>query len=213
MSSLTDVYRFREQVYPHVPVFPSTFLPHQDRTKPFLLAAIYLVTLPFASLDDYLSVQIAYDLPDGSKLWSLASNAVHRQSHKPDFSLLQTLILLLVSPSQQPLMPDYAGRWSLVGTIITTSQTLGLQYDPSQWNLPAAEIELRKRLSWTVKMIDVWHAAVLGRSCLIQEDQWLISAPIAEQLSHSDTEVAYQRHMVHLYELTLVLHKALKTLL
>jgi hypothetical protein len=62
-------------------------------------------------------------------------------------------------------MPDYSIKWSLVGMMVTISQTLGLQFDDSQWKVSPAEAELRKRLSWIVGMIDVWHAAALRRTC------------------------------------------------
>ena len=169
--------------------------------------------MPFAGFDDYLSVQIAYDLPDKEKLWELALDMVHQGLHKPDFSSLQTLILLLISPPQKPLMPDYATKWSLVGTMVTISQTLGLNLDSTFWNILPAEVELRKRLSWAVKMIDVWHAAVLGRSCLIHDDDWLVPPPSLDDFSEEESKTPLPAHFIQMYKLTVILSNALKTLL
>ncbi|CAD0084064.1 unnamed protein product, partial [Aureobasidium vineae] len=199
-------------VYPHVPVIPLTQFPDPKQTDPSLLAAIYLVTLSFAAFDDYLSVQIAYDLPDAGKLWNLALATVQRKLHRSDFATLQTVILLLVAPSHNPLMPDYSTKWSLVGTMVTMSQTLGLQFDPSHWNIPLTEVDLRKRLSWTVEMIDIWHAAALGRSCLIREDDWLVPMPRSTDFSHQENQTTMQKHFVHMHELTLILRQVLTTL-
>ncbi|KAL7770424.1 hypothetical protein CFE70_000358 [Pyrenophora teres f. teres 0-1] len=184
-----------------------------ERSNPSLLAALYLVTLPFAGFDDYLSVQIAYDLPDAEKLWDLASDAVHQELHKADFSTLQTLILLLVASPHKPLMPDYATKWSLVGTMVTVSQTLGLHFDPTHWNILSTEIELRKRLSWAVRMVEVWHAAVLGRSCLIHDDDWLVPEPCPGDFSHEESQTPFPAHFIHMYKLTIILYTTLTKLL
>ncbi|KAL6149793.1 hypothetical protein ACJBU6_11325 [Exserohilum turcicum] len=199
-------------VYPHFPILPQEQSTEPGRSNPSTLAAIYLVTLPFASFDDYLSVQIAYDLPYTEKLWDLALEVVHRELHKPDFSTLQTLILLLVSPPHKPLMPEYSTKWSLVGIMVAVSQTLGLHFDPTSWDILPAEVQLRKRLSWAVKMIDVWHAAVLGRSCLIHDEEWPVPPPFLSDFSQQECEATFPAHFIHMYKLTDILHTVLTTL-
>jgi hypothetical protein len=211
--SLTDSCRYYRFVYPHVPIISLTTSPDPTRSDPSLLAAIYLVTLSFAGFDDYLSVQIAYDLPDTEKLWDLALSATQQGLHKPNFAMLQTVILLLVAPSPKPLMPDYSTKWSLVGTMVTVSQTLGLQFDASDWKISLGELELRKRLSWVVEMIDVWHAAVLGRTCLIREDSWLVREPQLTDFSDQESQTIMSKHFIHMYRLTVILRQVLNTLL
>ncbi|KAE8869289.1 hypothetical protein PTNB73_04342 [Pyrenophora teres f. teres] len=203
---------FFQFVYPHIPILPPAHSVEPERSNPSLLAALYLVTLPFAGFDDYLSVQIAYDLPDAEKLWDLASDAVHQELHKADFSTLQTLILLLVASPHKPLIPDYATKWSLVGTMVTVSQTLGLHFDPTHWNILSTEIELRKRLSWAVRMVEVWHAAVLGRSCLIHDDDWLVPEPCPGDFSHEESQTPFPAHFIHMYKLTIILYTTLTKL-
>ncbi|THY19389.1 hypothetical protein D6D01_07072 [Aureobasidium pullulans] len=202
---------FSKYVGPHIAVFISAIPSDPMQIEPSLLAAVYLLALPFAGNDDYLSVQIAYDLPDATKLWDLASTGVLQQLHQPNFSTLQTLILLLVAPPQKLLMPDYATKWSLVGIMVTVSQTLGLQHDPSHWDISPAKVQLRNRLSWSVKMIDVWYAAVLGRSCLVREDDWLVPEPRAGEVTASDSPKMLPTHLVHMYKLTSILHTTLTT--
>jgi hypothetical protein len=211
--SLTDCCRYYQFVYPHFPVIPLATPPDPRRSDPSLLAAIYLVTLSFAGFDDYLSVQIAYDLPDNEKLWDLALSATQQELHKPTFATLQTVILLLVAPSPKLLMPDYSTKWSLVGTMATVSQTLGLQFDASDWKISLGELELRKRLSWVVEMIDVWHAAVLGRTCLIREDSWLVKEPQLTDFSDQKSQTTMSKHFIHMYRLTIILRQVLNTLL
>lgn len=194
-------------------MIPLAQSPDPTTSDPCLLAAIYLVALSFAGFDDYLSVQIAYDLPDSEKLWILALCATRQGSQRPGFGTLQTVILLLVAPSHKPLMPDYSTKWSLVGTMVTTSQTLGLQFDVSHWNVSPAEAELRKRLSWVVEMIDVWHAAALGRTCLIREDDWLVPEPRLDHFSDQENQTTMPKHFIHMYKLSMILRKVLTTLL
>ncbi|KAG9524853.1 hypothetical protein KCU93_g6104, partial [Aureobasidium melanogenum] len=181
---------YYQYVYPHAPVIPFTSYPEPRQSNPALLAAIYLVTLHFADFDDYLSVQIAYDLPDAERLRNFALTGVQQRLHRPDFPLLQTVILLLIAPSHKPLMPDYSTNWSLVGTMVTIAQTLGLQFDPTLWPISTGELNLRKRLSWTVGMIDVWHAASLER----------------------ENQTSMPKHLVHMYKLTMILRRVLTTL-
>ncbi|USP80439.1 hypothetical protein yc1106_07713 [Curvularia clavata] len=203
---------FSRFVHPHFPILPPVESADPERSNPSTLAAIYLATLPFAGFDDYLSIQIAYDLPDAGKLWDLALNVLHQELHKPDFSTIQTLILLLVSPPHKPLMPDYATKWSLVGTMVAVSQTLGLHFDPSCWSISPTEKELRKRLSWAVKMVEVWHAAVLGRSCLIHDDDWLVPPPSVNDFSQEESKTPFPAHFIHMYQLTTILRTTLTTL-
>jgi hypothetical protein len=193
-------------------VIPFTSYPEPRQSNPALLAAIYLVTLHFADFDDYLSVQIAYDLPDAERLRKFALTGVQQRLHRPDFALLQTVILLLIAPSHKPLMPDYSTNWSLVGTMVTIAQTLGLQFDPTLWPISTGELNLRKRLSWTVEMIDVWHAASLGRACLIREEDWLCPEPRHTDCSERENQTSMPKHLVHMYKLTMILRRVLTTL-
>ncbi|EMD62609.1 hypothetical protein COCSADRAFT_173048 [Bipolaris sorokiniana ND90Pr] len=184
-------------VYPHFPILSPAQSAEPERSNPSNLAVIYLVTLPFVGFDDYLSVQIAYDLPDAEELWNLSLNVLHQELHELDLSVLQTLVLLLISPPHKPLMPDYATKWSLVGTTVTVAQTLGLHFNSTFWSIPNAEIELRKRLWWTVKMI-VWHAAVLGRSCLIHDDDWLVLPPSLDGFSEEERTTLFPAQFIHI---------------
>lgn len=184
-------------MYPHFPILSPAQSAEPERSNPSNLAAIYLVTLPFVGFDDYLSVQIAYDLPDAEELWNLSLNVLHQELHELDLSVLQTLVLLLISPPHKPLMPDYATKWSLVGTTVTVAQTLGLHFNSTFWSIPNAEIELRKRLWWTVKMI-VWHAAVLGRSCLIHDDDWLVLPPSLDGFSEEERTTLFPAQFIHM---------------
>lgn len=206
-------YRFHRFVHPHVPIFSYTQQLDPIQTKPFLLAAIYLLALPFATFDDYLSVQVVYALPDAEKLRKLAMDAVLHDMHHPGLHHLQTLILLVVAPPANSLIPDCASNWSLVGMMAAMAQTLGLQLDPTGWNLSANEVGLRKRLSWVVKMIDIWHAAVLGRSCLISDDDWVVSPPDLGDFSFEEISTTFPARFIQMYELTSILHGVLTSLL
>lgn len=209
---LANECRYYQYIYPHVPVVPFSDTPEPGKSRVPLLAAVYLVTLHFADFDDYLSVQIAYDLPDAKKLWNIALTGVQEKLHRPDFALLQTVTLLLVAPSHNPLMPDYSTKWSLVGSMVTIAQTLGLQFDPSLWPISTSELDLRKRLSWTVEMIDVWHAATLGRACLIREEDWLCPAPKDANFTERESQTSMPKHLVHMHQLTVILRRVLTTL-
>jgi len=157
---------------------------------------------------------MAYEQPDASKLRTFAMDAVLQGMNQPGFAHLQTVILLLVDPPADPQTPDHATKWSLVGTMVTIAQAIGLQYDPSDFTAGLEEIILRKRLSWVVKMVDVWHAAILGRSCLICEDDWLITSPKKEEVMSPDGKLddTLACLFLEMYELTTILKGVLSTL-
>ena len=97
--------------------------------------------------------------------------------------------------------------------MVTISQNLGLQFDANHWEVSPSEAELRKRLSWVVEMIDVWHAAALGRTCLIREDDWLVLEPQPAGFSDQERQTAMPKHFMHMYKLTMILRQVLTTLL
>lgn len=88
------------------------------------------------------------------------------------------------------------------------AQTLGLYLDPGAWNLPAEEIETRKRLSWLVWVVDKWFAFSLGRPSHISRNDWLIT-----DLNPNDaTGHSNESYTMHFAELTNILDTVLTEL-
>jgi len=98
------------------------------------------------------------DLPL-SKLYTLsqmfsrrASELIHSvASRTVTLEVLQAQILLTIH-----LLTDMQLNrcWAYVGSLLREAQALGLHLDPTDWNIPPLEKELRKRLWWGIYWLD-----------------------------------------------------------
>jgi hypothetical protein len=163
-------------ILPQYPIFSNHCLPAPQTSPPHLLAALYMVAQPFARFDDVLSIELAYEGLNNQGLFKLVTQALLFESHNPDLSVAQTLILLVLRPSTNPLILESSSKWSLHGQLVATCHTLGIQFDPSGWNIAPWQIALRRRLSSTVFALDKWLACSLGRPPLIARDAWLVTS-------------------------------------
>jgi hypothetical protein len=167
---------FRRFIQPQYPIFSDSALPEPQTSPPYLLAALYMVAQPFARFDDALSIELAYEGLNSQALFRFITQALLYESHDPGLSVVQTLILLVIRPSTNPLILESSVKWSLHGQLVSNSHTLGLHYDPTAWNIAPWQIALRRRLSSTIFALDKWLACSLGRPPLIVRDAWLVTS-------------------------------------
>lgn len=165
---------FRRFVLPQYPIFSDHQFPDPHSSAPYLLAAVYMVAQPFARLDDVLSIELAYENLDNQGLFKIVEEALRWEAHNPSLSVVQTLLLLVLRPSTNPLVLESSSKWSLHGTLVTTCQSLGLHHDPSTWSIASWQVSLRRRISAAVFSLDKWLACSLGRPPLITQDAWLV---------------------------------------
>jgi hypothetical protein len=175
-TGLRLIALFRRFILSQYPIFSDSLFPDPQSSPPYLLAAIYIVAQPFARFDDTLSVELAYEDLNTQALMRLVNEALRYEAHNPGLSVVQTMILLVLRPSSNPLILESSSKWSLHGELVATSQTLGLHYDPSSWDIPTWQVALRRRISSTIFALDKWLASSLGRPPLITQDTWLVSS-------------------------------------
>jgi hypothetical protein len=175
-TGLRLIALFRRFILPQYPIFSESLFPDAQTSPPYLLAAIYMVAQPFARFDDVLSIELAYESLNTQALFKLVNEALHYESHNPSLAVVQTLVLLVLRPSTNPLILESSFKWSIHGLLISTSQTLGLHYDPASWTIVPWQIALRRRLSSTIFAIDKWLACSIGRPPLITRDAWLVTS-------------------------------------
>jgi hypothetical protein len=145
-----------------------------------------MIAQPFAKFDDVLSVELAYERLNSETLFKLIAEALQYEAHNPSLALVQTLLLLVVRPSTNPLILESSLKWSLHGTLVATAHTLGLHHDPTSWAIASWQRALRRRLSFTIFAVDKWLACSLGRPPLITQDDWLVTTP-ANADSHTSS--------------------------
>lgn len=184
-TGLRLIALFRKFILPQYPIFSESSFPDTQITPPHLLAAIYMIAQPFSRFDNVLSVELAYENLNTQALHEIVYETLRYEAHNPNLATIQTLLLIILRPSTNPLILESAYKWHLHGTLVSASQTLGLHYDPTTWTIARWQIALRRRLSFTIFATDKWLAASLGRPPLIRQDDWLVTS-----LSASDGHMA-----------------------
>lgn len=165
---------FWDFIQPQWPILSTSQPAEPSLSPPYLLAAIYSITLPFALHDDKLSVDVAYDNPPYPALSQIINKALTYEVHSPSIAFAQTLLLLVLRPSADPLVADMAYRRDILGRLVACATTLGLHLDPSGWSMPDWQKAQRQRLSFCIFAVDTWTASVQGSPTLIRRDDWLI---------------------------------------
>ncbi|CEL08615.1 hypothetical protein ASPCAL11763 [Aspergillus calidoustus] len=165
---------FLRFIQPQFPILCDSAPPDPKTAPTHLLAAIYCIAQPFITFDDHLCVELAYTPPSAQTLLNMAWRSLNQSLSQPTISSIQTAIILLLRLPTNALVLDSAWKWTLLGMTVSMAHTLGLHLDPQSWNLPQAEIVLRRRLSWSIYALDKWLAFSFGRPSHISREDWLV---------------------------------------
>jgi hypothetical protein len=179
-NGIALVRLFLRFVFPSLPILSrSLILPDVEtfvKEGPTgLLAGIYALSLPFAAWDESLCLHNAYSPPNITDLWKITHTSLQRQLQFPSLVTVQAYLVLLNYLPFDPVSVENPSAWSMAAAMLAMAQSLGLNADPSHWNLPAWEIRLRRRLWWTVLVQHTWRAITHGRSSMLREDDWDVS--------------------------------------
>lgn len=138
--------------------------------SPSLLASIYLLALRYWSYDAELA-----DLPKPNEieLEQLARKTLLNDFHRPKLSTIAAGLFVLQYSD--------VGSAELTAQLISLGFRLGIHADASNWEIPAWEIGLRRRLGWALYMQDAWSAQGSGRPRLISATNWSV-----QPLTHDD---------------------------
>ncbi|WPH00860.1 Hypothetical protein R9X50_00369100 [Acrodontium crateriforme] len=181
-----------------------------------ILAAIYGHALAFCAWDEQLCVDV-YTPPSADALFKIAWLSCLPMFHTPTLAVLQTLLLLVQRRPTNKYVSDTPFKWAMMATAVSVAQALGINRDPSNWPIPAWEIQLRKRLGWATFCQDKWLALNFGRSSHIQADDWDVSPLNVEDFSDADYfgagDIAeYSTHFMKLCELTVIVDDIMHSL-
>ncbi|KIV83353.1 hypothetical protein PV11_05386 [Exophiala sideris] len=67
-----------------------------------------------------------------------------------------------------------SGHHVETGIMVAMAHDLGLNIEPTDWDIPEAEKRRRRRIWWAVYMQDKWSALTLGRPSFIHDDQYKV---------------------------------------
>ncbi|KAJ0424965.1 fungal-specific transcription factor domain-containing protein [Aspergillus carlsbadensis] len=163
-------------IHPSFPVLDKrVFLEKYERThrefSPACLGGVYLLALDWWNWDPFLSAQ---ERPNMNLLETYVRKGLHDVMSRPKLSALQGGMLLL---QHRPFGDD---TWALSAQLVATMQELGVHIDCDSWRIPAWEKSLRKRLAWSIYIVDKWMALIHGRpSHIVDELDWAVE-PLTE---------------------------------
>ncbi|KAL4868969.1 fungal-specific transcription factor domain-containing protein [Aspergillus spectabilis] len=165
-------------------IHPSVFLEKYERGhhefSPACLGGVYLLALDWWNWDPFLSAQ---ERPNMDLLETCVRKGLHDVMSRPRLSALQGGMLLL---QHRPFGDD---TWALSAQLVATMQELGVHIDCGGWRVPAWEKCLRKRLAWSIYIVDKWMALIHGRpSHIVDELDWAVDPLTAEDFPETSED-------------------------
>lgn len=154
------------------PVF-GDLVPSASSAPPLLLSAIYLSVEAYTTLDEQLSIELAYEGLPRAQIRDIFYSSLGQVFAQPSLSTVQALFLMVIFPGD-PLIFEAPSKWTLFGLLVTCAHTIGLHLDPSSWHLEPDQISLRQTLSALIYSSDKLLAASFGKPPLLHSDNWLI---------------------------------------
>ncbi|KAH8174378.1 fungal specific transcription factor domain-containing protein [Sarocladium implicatum] len=153
-------------VHPTFPILhKNVFLEKYGRSyresTPIGLGAVYVLALNWWSYSQALS---ALPKPDAKELEARVLRMLTEAHRRPKISDLQGGLVLMQSPN--------VDSWAMTGHLVAMAQNLGINADCTDWQVPAWEKGVRKRVAWALFMQDKWGALIYGRGSHIRSEDW-----------------------------------------
>lgn len=133
------------------PSFRTSYAAHKEKISPALLCNLYANSLIYWKNSPKLR---AGRTPDIRFIWNQANEALHSELFlSPGISTLMSIIINVCGRPSTSMF----GNGGMVGTAVALSNALGLNRDPSSWNISPLEKSLRTRIWWLVVIHDRWY--------------------------------------------------------
>lgn len=147
--------RFFRKMNTAFPVFDRSwflkfYAERKERLSPALLANLYASALIFWKDSPELSTARS---PDIRFVWVQANEALNSELFlSPGMS---SIIAIILNVCGRPSTAIF-GNGGIFGTAVALSNALGLNRDPSEWNITQAEKNFRIRIWWLLVILDRW---------------------------------------------------------
>ncbi|OJD28515.1 hypothetical protein ACJ73_00079 [Blastomyces percursus] len=187
--------------------FRHTYLNHQRKISPALLSTIYASALIY--WHDLPKIR-GIRCPDVNFIWAQSCEAVHSEMFlSPGMSTVMALMLDVCGRPSTTML----GNGGLIGLAVALSNALGLHRDPSDWNIPTSEKQLRIRMWRMIVVHDRWCSLAYGTPMQIHRAQHDVPVPNEEDLcppGASPSHIAATSVFISLITLTDVLGRYLE---
>ncbi|BAP72560.1 fungal trans super family conserved domain [Kluyveromyces marxianus] len=115
----------------------------------------YDTTIPIKGMDIMKGDDLQFIF--GEEFFSVVWNQINRELIAPTITTLKSMILFYHIISFKGTGYRTPFESNLLSSIVNTSYIMGLHLDCSGWNVPKDEKNLRKRLWWTILVLDIWN--------------------------------------------------------
>ncbi|KAF4915177.1 putative transcriptional regulatory protein [Colletotrichum viniferum] len=156
--------------------FEKRYAEDRNHIAPALLSCLYAHTMTYWAQSPTL---IEHHRPDTRFIWNQANDALYSEIHlSPGIS---TLLSILLNISGRPLT-SIIGNGLQLGSAISLAHSLGLNRDPSDWDIPESEKLLRTKIWWAIFVYDKWSSLAYGTPPQLRSGQHDVSLPTVDQL-------------------------------
>ncbi|KAJ0160675.1 putative transcriptional regulatory protein [Colletotrichum tanaceti] len=187
--------------------FKHQFTTARDRISPALLSVLYAHSMIFWKDSPDLPAEYC---PDSRFIWNQATETLFSELHiSPGIS---TIIAIILNVGGRPTTSMIMNEIQL-GAAVSLAQSLGLNRDPTDWNISVPEKCLRMKIWWALVVHDKWLSLAYGTPPQIKRYQYDVPDPSLEYLITTQDATDAQRQaasvFVALVTLTGVLDKFL----
>lgn len=136
-----------------------------------LLATVCEIASPF-----YMHKQS----PNDMKVLDWIFQALPCEKRQPKLETIEASLVFLHRHARYHRAPPTPGLWSEIGSIVGMAHDVGLNVDPSIWDISAENRDRRIRLWWMIFMHDKWSALALGRPSYLHDDNCNVPLPTTD---------------------------------
>ena len=122
-------------------------------------------------------------LPSDFQSTNLISRLPIERRH-PRLETIEACLLFLQRHSTIHRSPTLPGLWGDIGAIAGMTHDLGLNVDPSAWNLSPSDASRRLRIWWALYIQDKWSALGLGRPSYLNDEHSNVPMITIDNFSH-----------------------------
>ncbi|KAE8138503.1 fungal-specific transcription factor domain-containing protein [Aspergillus pseudotamarii] len=182
--------------------FRHVYCTHKENISPAFLCNLYANALIYWENSPSLR---SGRCPDIRFIWNQANEALHSELFlSPGISTVMAIILNVCGRPSTSIF----GNGGMVGTAVALSNALGLNRDPSNWNIRPMEKSFRIRIWWLVIIHDRWCSLAYGTPLQIHRAQYDVPYPTIDDLcspNASQSQIAASLVFLSLIKLTDVL--------
>ncbi|TEY57614.1 hypothetical protein BOTCAL_0211g00010 [Botryotinia calthae] len=150
----------------------------QDFEPGWLCSVLMVLVLGAQTIDpqDDLYLQMIHNY----KVW--VQSRVSQLQYTSTLVNIQALLLLHMYLHN---MSERNAAWTMLGAVLRMAMTLGMHREGGNKNLDASEIEVRRRVWWTIYVLEQNSCTILGRPCSIDDMEVTIKYPNEDLLDGS----------------------------